>query len=229
MVLTSRKLPANGLGKISGSRRRSSHWIDEVAALHHAAGSGKEEIVRILLKRGLLLPLREPFYDGTPVGWADFYDRQHLRDSLLNQGAVCLFDAPDYGRLDRVPDILARATAAISRPFAKAISRKPRPEDWQTQFVRMVDRGKTEAVRLPLEHGACVAARHPDGRSRLQIARDNGFASWPNFRKHLEAEARANSPVSKFEGAAEAIASGDRAALGKLLSENPELTRAFQS
>jgi ankyrin repeat protein len=39
----------------------------------------------------------------------------------------------------------------------------------------MVDRGKTEAVRVLLEHGADVTARHPDGRSLLQLARDKGF------------------------------------------------------
>jgi ankyrin repeat protein len=38
------------------------NWIDEVAALHSAAGGAKEEIVRLLLKRGASLAIREPFY-----------------------------------------------------------------------------------------------------------------------------------------------------------------------
>jgi ankyrin repeat protein len=70
------------------------------------------------------------------------------------------------------------------------------------------------------------AARCNLADAQLFVARGHGFANWPSFVKHLEAVARANSPVSKFEAAVDAIASGDRAGLEKLLSENPELTRA---
>ena len=151
------------------------NWMDEVTALHNAAGGDKEEIVRLLLKRGASLTLREPFYDATPIDWADFFDQRHVGDIMLDEGAICLFDALNYNRLDRIPGILARDPAALNRPFAKCLSRKPRPEDWQTPLVRMVDRGQTEAVRVLLEHGADVTARHPDGRSLLQLARDKGM------------------------------------------------------
>lgn len=57
------------------------------------------------------------------------------------------------------------------------------------------------------------------------VARGHGFASWPKFAKHLEGLARANSPVSNFEAAVDAIVSGDLATLEKLLSETPELVR----
>ena len=57
------------------------------------------------------------------------------------------------------------------------------------------------------------------------IARGHGFASWPNFAKHLEGLARVDSPVSNFEAAVDAIVSGDLATLEKLLSENPQLVR----
>ncbi len=58
------------------------------------------------------------------------------------------------------------------------------------------------------------------------IAREHAFESWPKFAKHIEAVARANSPVSQFELAADAVVSGDVATLQKLLCENPELARA---
>src|SRR5215470_15334439 len=58
------------------------------------------------------------------------------------------------------------------------------------------------------------------------VARGHGFASWSKFARHLEALARANSPVSNFERAVDAIVSGDRATLETLLAENPELVRA---
>ena len=147
--------------------------IDDVAPLHIAAGHEKEAIVRLLLSRGARLSLREPFYDATPVGWVDFFDQPRMRDMLLTEGPICLFDALDYDRLDRVPDILARDPAALNRPFAECLSRDPQPKDWQTPLVRMVERGKTSAVRVLLEHGADLTARHPDGRSLIQLARNN--------------------------------------------------------
>ncbi len=45
------------------------------------------------------------------------------------------------------------------------------------------------------------------------VARGHGVAGWPKFAKHLEALARASSPVSKFEAAVDAIVSGDAARL----------------
>jgi ankyrin repeat protein len=149
------------------------NFVDENAALHSAAGGGKEEIVRLLVERGASLTLRDPFYDGTAVEWAEFFDRRRVRDMLLNEGAICLFDALDFDRLDRVPDILARDPDAIDRPFAECLTREPKAGDWQTPLVRMVDRGNVQAARVLLEHGADVTARHPDGRSLRQLARDN--------------------------------------------------------
>lgn len=70
------------------------------------------------------------------------------------------------------------------------------------------------------------AARCRLADAQFFIARGHGFASWPKFIKHLEALTRANSPVSKFEEAVDAIVSGDLAGLEKLLSENPDLVRA---
>jgi ankyrin repeat protein len=151
------------------------NFMDEVAPLHNAAGGGNEEIARLLMSRGASLTIREPFYDGTPVEWADFFDVRHMRDLFLNEGAICLFDALDFDRLDRVPDVLARDPELLERPFAKCLSREPKPEDWQAPLVRMVVRGKTEAAKVLLDHGADASARHPDGRTLLQIARDKGF------------------------------------------------------
>lgn len=70
------------------------------------------------------------------------------------------------------------------------------------------------------------AARCALADAQFFVARGHGFASWPKFAKHLEALARTNSPVSRFEAAVDAIISGDSARLEKLLMENPELVRA---
>jgi ankyrin repeat protein len=57
------------------------------------------------------------------------------------------------------------------------------------------------------------------------IAREHAFESWPKFASHIQELVRANSPVSKFELAADAIVTGDMAGLKSLLRENPELVQ----
>jgi len=152
------------------------NWVEDNAAIHMAGVLSKnDEILRLLLERGASLRLRDPWYDATAIGSADFFNDVALRDKLLDQDGICLFDALDFDRLDRVPEILARDPEALERPFAKCLTRQPKPEDWETPLVRMVVRGKTDAVRTLLNQGANVAARHPDGRSLLQSARDKGF------------------------------------------------------
>src|SRR5207253_4409715 len=69
--------------------------------------------------------------------------------------------------------------------------------------------------------GACTLAA-----AQFALAREHGFASWPKFARHLEGLARAHSPVSAFEDAVDAIVSGDRAKLEKLLDEHPTLVHA---
>ena len=61
--------------------------------------------------------------------------------------------------------------------------------------------------------------------AQLLIARCHGFDSWPKFTRHLEALARADSPESQFEAAADAIVAGDIATLAKLLRDHPGLIR----
>ena len=152
-------LKASGTGRLEAVRLAldlgfDPDYMDEVTALHNAAGRGREDLVRLLLDRGASLCVREPFYDGTPLGWAGFFDQAAMREMLLNEGPICLFDALDMDRLDRVPDILAREPKALNRPFAECLTRDPKLEDWQTPLARMKARGKTEAVRVLLEHGA---------------------------------------------------------------------------
>src|SRR5215471_12999726 len=70
------------------------------------------------------------------------------------------------------------------------------------------------------------AARCRLADAQFFVARGHGFASWPKFARHLDSLGRANSPVSNFEAAVDAIITGDLRELKKLLSENPELARA---
>jgi ankyrin repeat protein len=58
------------------------------------------------------------------------------------------------------------------------------------------------------------------------IAREHGLASWPKFVNHIERLAAENSPVARFEHAADAIITGDRATLERLLTDDPSLITA---
>lgn len=77
--------------------------------------------------------------------------------------------------------------------------------------------GVTDAA----SRGACILTR-----AQFALAREYGFASWPQFARHVEALASAHSHIYGFEAAADAIASGDLAMLEKLLSAHPALATA---
>ncbi|MBV8818885.1 MAG: hypothetical protein JO022_11050, partial [Acidobacteriaceae bacterium] len=96
---------------------------DNPAITHTGVMSEREDILRALIDGGASLKLRDPWYDSTAIGWAHFFDCIALRDKLLNEPDICLFDALEFDRLDRVPDILAREPAALNRPFAECLSR----------------------------------------------------------------------------------------------------------
>ena len=66
-------------------------------------------------------------------------------------------------------------------------------------------------------------------QAQFVIARAHGFASWPKLVHHLDSLSSTTSDLSAFEGAADAIVSGDLAALERLLAAHPGLVRARSS
>src|SRR5258706_7847288 len=62
--------------------------------------------------------------------------------------------------------------------------------------------------------------------AQFVIARSHGFPSWPKLAEHIEALRRKDSAVAQFEAAVDAIATGNVAALKRLLAANPRLARA---
>lgn len=96
--------------------------------------------------------------------------------------------------------------------LARLASRKP------TLAEKTRDANRTESfAREKLSTGCALAD------AQFVIARSHGFESWPKFVRHLEALAQTNSPVARFEAAADAIVTGKIAVLKRLLKQDPEL------
>ena len=64
------------------------------------------------------------------------------------------------------------------------------------------------------------------GDALLALAHDYSFQDWSRLAKWVEACARTDSAVGRFEAAVEAVITGDTQALERLLEEDPELVRA---
>ena len=110
---------------------------------------------------------------------------------------------------------------------------------WVATLVRLT--GLTVTPQLPVDIEHWVKQLEEFARRKLTnsrgthcaltdaqfvIARAHGFENWPAFAKHLQGLAGAGSPVSAFESAADAIVTGDLAALERLVRDNPTLIRA---
>jgi len=110
---------------------------------------------------------------------------------------------------------------------------------WVEDLVRLSGIEMTPHLPVRVESWidgvAAFAARQMRGADRRRcaladaqfvIARSHGFPGWPKFVGHLESLEIAGSTDARFEAAADAVVSGDLAALKLLLREVPELAQA---
>jgi len=119
---------------------------------------------------------------------------------------------------------------------AKQLPARPNLEQFRKQAKDLLKECRSaEAVqRVKRFHprlGQLTEAQIADAKFLLAdaqwvIAQEYAFESWPKFANHVQEIARTDSPVSKFELAADAIVSGDLATLKKLLSKDGELAHA---
>jgi ankyrin repeat protein len=101
----------------------------------------------------------------------------------------------------------------------------PRELNWES-IHREVAGIVEDAQRSRLLDAKAGITKTPLAEAQLFVARLHGFDSWPRFAKHIEGRLQANSPVSQFESAADAIVTGDVATLARLIRKNPRLVRA---
>jgi ankyrin repeat protein len=118
-------------------------------ALHAAAWNGNTDAVRVLLRHGANPRVREHKYCATPAGWADYAGHRETRDAIL-EGAVDIFDALQFDRLDLIPRVLASDPGALTRPYGTYAdcSDLPDHERSETPLAWATRHGRTEAARL---------------------------------------------------------------------------------
>ncbi len=90
---------------------------------------------------------------------------------------------------------------------------------WATRWIRGLS--AREADRIVQHAQEATIARLAD--AQFFLARAHGFESWPKFAKHIDALRNPESADAKFEAVADAIVSGDVAALRRLLREDSSL------
>ena len=136
------------------------------------------------------------------------------------QDALPLPPRPSLERYKKIAKDLARACKTGGPDSVRAWTK-----DWLDGLP--LSPASIDAVAAFAERALIGDRRHCAlTRAQFVIARSHGYESWPKFARHIEALARQISPESQFEAAADAIVTGDLAALRQLLHDTPALIHA---
>ncbi len=119
---------------------------------------------------------------------------------------------------------------------AKQLPARPSLEQYRKQAKDLFKaRGSPEAIHqlkrfhprlTKLSEAEIAEANLSLADAQWVIAHEHAFESWPRFVRHIQELVRSDSPVSRFELAADAIVTGDLAAMNRLLRDAPDLVRA---
>lgn len=133
--------------------------------LWRAARGGHVDTVKLLVELGADVHARNPYYNSTPLGSANYKGHRHVIEYLLQFASIC--DAVKYGGLDRVRALLRENPECVH--FRDKDGRTPLHYPyWDTQ------NGK-EVIELLIAHGADPSAKDNEGRTpadqMLQVGR----------------------------------------------------------
>jgi ankyrin repeat protein len=207
--------------------------------LHAAAFHGNLPAVEVLLKHGANPRRRDTKYCGTPAGWASFARKQDVFERLLAED-MDIFDAIDFDRAERIPEILRRDPPALHRPFGAYLPAGSDPTSWtperQTTPLAWATAGnKTRAVRVLVSHGAELAAGGHLARSHgervaafLRMACLDWAVGGTDRQNLTHAADRLllRHPEIAVDSLYTAVACGEVEQVQRILAERPELANA---
>jgi peptide-methionine (S)-S-oxide reductase len=75
-----------GYGQIDVNKP-SEHLYSHATPLHHAVWSGSMETVKVLVEAGANLDIKDTIYEGTPLGWAEYGNKNEIAHYLKAIGA----------------------------------------------------------------------------------------------------------------------------------------------
>jgi uncharacterized protein len=205
-------------------------------ALHAAAFHNNLAAIEVLLRHGANPHARDTRYGGTPAGWANYAGKSEAFERLMAAGPD-MFDAIDFDRADRIPEILERDPGALHRPFGGYLPPGSLPAPWcPDPDVRPLEwasrENKAAAVRILTSRGAELAAgghlsRTDEDRasSLLRMACLDWAVGGPDRARHAHAAARllARHPDLARNSIFTATACGDVEEVQRRLAENPSV------
>ncbi|MCY3623693.1 MAG: ankyrin repeat domain-containing protein [Gammaproteobacteria bacterium] len=147
--------------------------VGDVATLHQAAFQGHRDMVELLLEKGASLGARDNYHAATPLQWAVTAGSSEVADYLKSL-PIGVFDAVVAGDIDRLGSLLDDDSSLLDSTIgAERGGDAVHEADWQTPLAFAVLRKQVAAVRLLLDRGARVDIVDGDGRSLVDIARDD--------------------------------------------------------
>jgi ankyrin repeat protein/mono/diheme cytochrome c family protein len=158
--------------------------------LHHAAGFGNLETVKLLLDKGAKINATNR-RSSTPLHWA-IHDESKVR-LLLERGA-----AVNAKQVEGRTPLFQSAVLANGNPVLRLLLEKGADPSiatltGQTPLMAAATRGDVEALRLLIEKGADVNARNGAGETALMLAATNGNPVAVRFLLQKGADAKVRS------------------------------------
>ena len=211
--------------------------VDETrgyTALHAAAFHGKLDAIEVLLAHRANPKVRDSRYGGTPAGWASYAGKHEAFERLI-AADLDIFDAIDFDRPDRIPDILRHDPRALHRPFGEYLPAGATPPAWcpdpgMTPLAWATRENKVEAARRLASEGAELAdgghqsRTHPERvASFLRMACLDWRVGGSDRARHSHAATRLLKlhPEIARENIYTAIACGEIEEVERLLAERP--------
>lgn len=146
--------------EVSDTTRHDNVGMNLAATpLHNAAWMGDLEMVKLLMDLGADPTVRDPNYNGTPIGWAAHNNQHHVVDFMLPFANI--FDVVRRGGVARVTQLLKEDPS-----LANAKDNAGYPVVF---YLEPATNNLEEILELLRAHGGDINARDEKGRTVLDI------------------------------------------------------------